>query len=682
MKALFAFAFSFAICLALVAQPTRIAIIDFENISGIAKYDGLGKAMSSMLISDIEANVSPKRLQLVERAQIQKVIKEQNFQASGSVDKATTVKAGKILGVTYMLVGDVYVLNEQLIINARLTNTETGDIVFSKKQEGKTTAWLPLKTAIAQDIASSLAMPFTEPTIHDSELAIGTVTTFGNAIKAIDQGDIELSESLLDAVSDFSPNFKYTDEIRMELNELKKRVNKLEEDIEITTTDPFSAALNFDKQNKFADAEKYYLIGLNRNQECDLGSYLDYNYALSELYLRNLYYEKAIIHCDSILNIYPYLDDAIKIKMTSLLNLNSNSEFLDWAAEISNNIQGSKSMRTFNECLLNYTKIKKIECNEFGLLTLTYDSGFSIETSRYKFSQGINGVMVDLLQKQNELKRATKAMATTPPLPVGKTDIRAFRDYPSGQNCQEKNCNGFVFIESGEKYSGPCKLCKEIYFANIPYDLRQSDSYPILVDSNSYSQGNLRLLSKRITELNAIGTLNSTFVEYLNIYAQEGWNSILSKNYKRASDLFIQCLYVTAKQEIQNRTRSVVEWTTFERDFLNIGIDNEITLKSDFLNDWILGELLEEGGRFSKYELLKLNEDIINLYINYIHTLFLDNQCEKAIKNYMSLDLNQNIKTMDMKIINIIKNDFKEFKNNGLINESEITKLMKSLDKQ
>ena len=119
------------------AQTTRLAILDFENISGISKYDGLGKAMSSMLISDIEANVSPKRLQLVERAQIQKVLKEQNFQASRNVNKNTSVQAGKILGVNYLLVGDIYILNDVFIINARLTDTETGYIKFSKKQEGK-----------------------------------------------------------------------------------------------------------------------------------------------------------------------------------------------------------------------------------------------------------------------------------------------------------------------------------------------------------------------------------------------------------------------------------------------------------------------------------------------------------------------------------------------------------------
>ena len=112
------------------AQSIKVAILDFENTSGIAKYDGLGKAMSSMLISDIEANVSPKRLQLVERAQIQKILKEQNFQKTSSVDKASSVKMGKLLGVKYLLVGDIFVLNDALVINSRLVDTETGNIKF------------------------------------------------------------------------------------------------------------------------------------------------------------------------------------------------------------------------------------------------------------------------------------------------------------------------------------------------------------------------------------------------------------------------------------------------------------------------------------------------------------------------------------------------------------------------
>jgi TolB-like protein len=211
-----------------VAQITRVAILDFDNISGIAKYDGLGKAMSSMLISDIEANVSPKRLQLVERAQIQKILKEQNFQASGSVNKNTSVKTGKILGVNYLLVGDVYILNDQLIINVRLTNTETGDIVFSKKQEGKTIGWLTLKTIIAKELATSLSQPFTEPIIPDKEISVATITTYGNAISAKDNGQIGKAENLLETVQEYNPEFKYVDELKAEMEELKKSIQQLQ----------------------------------------------------------------------------------------------------------------------------------------------------------------------------------------------------------------------------------------------------------------------------------------------------------------------------------------------------------------------------------------------------------------------------------------------------------------------
>ena len=215
------------------AQTIKVAILDFENTSGIAKYDGLGKAMSSMLITDIEANVSPKRLQLVERSQIQKILKEQNFQATSAVDKTSSVKAGKLLGVKYLLVGDIYILNDVLVINARLTDTETGDIKFSKKQEGKLVGWLNLKTNIAKELAASIAMPFNEPNIPDKEINMATITSFGNAITAKDEGKIEKAEELVNTIKEFSPDFKYLDDLKSQLDELKKQVEKNTADIEV-----------------------------------------------------------------------------------------------------------------------------------------------------------------------------------------------------------------------------------------------------------------------------------------------------------------------------------------------------------------------------------------------------------------------------------------------------------------
>ena len=215
------------------SQQIKVAIVDFDNTSGIAKYDGLGKAMSSMLISDIEANVSPKRLQLVERSQINKILKEQNFQKTSSVDKASSVKMGKLLGVKYLLVGDIFVLNDALVINSRLVDTETGDIKFTEKKEGKLAQWLFLKTALAKGLATSISMPFTEPVVLDKEINSAVVTTFSNAITEKDKGNIDKSEELLKIVEEFSADFKYIDDIKAQLEELKKQVKKNTEDIQV-----------------------------------------------------------------------------------------------------------------------------------------------------------------------------------------------------------------------------------------------------------------------------------------------------------------------------------------------------------------------------------------------------------------------------------------------------------------
>ena len=348
------------------AQTTRVAILDFENISGITKYDGLGKAMSSMLISDIEANVSPKRLQLVERAQIQKVLKEQNFQASGSVNKSTAVEAGKILGVNYLLVGDVYILNDQLIINARLTNTETGDIVFSKKQEGNTVAWLTLKTNIAKDLATSLSQPFTEPTIPDKEINVATITTFGNAVAANDTGNVQLAESLSSTVIDYNPEFKYIDDLKKEIDELKKQVAKntgdikfLTEEVNENVTDYLELGYKYADDKNFSQAEKYFTLGFNKVSKSEIVGYLDYILALSELYYNHGKYIESLKYSEIGLDVYPYFKEFNYFKYNSLAKLNRLAEF-DQILKTAQDIRKYHSDSLIVACLKTFSETNKV----------------------------------------------------------------------------------------------------------------------------------------------------------------------------------------------------------------------------------------------------------------------------------------------------------------------------------
>jgi TolB-like protein len=398
------------------AQSIKVAILDFENTSGISKYDGLGKAMSSMLITDIETNVSPKRLQLVERAQIQKILKEQTFQTSAAVDKSSSVKAGKLLGVKYLLIGDIYILNDVLIINARLTDTETGDIKFSKKQEGKITGWLTLKTNIAKDLATSLSQPFIEPTIPDKEVNVATLTTFGNAIAAKDDGKLEKAEELINTINEFSPDFKYLDDLKSQLDELKKQVENNTTDIknlnvEITEniTDYLELGYKYTSENNFVNAEKYFLIGLGKVNKLNVIEYLDLNLALSQLYYINGYYDKSIKYADYGLSIYPYFKEFIYFKFMSLAKSNRFSEFdkiIKFSYEIETNRDDFKNDSLLITNLQNYATINRLnyydlekcnlqwKCEDYPFKLLKKGIAYNGNTGEYYFNLNYQNIEI------------------------------------------------------------------------------------------------------------------------------------------------------------------------------------------------------------------------------------------------------------------------------------------------
>ncbi|MEW6556752.1 MAG: FlgO family outer membrane protein [Elusimicrobiota bacterium] len=71
-----------------------------------------------------------KKITLIERNLLKKVLVELNLQSSGAIDEDTTKKLGKILGADAVVTGTLNDLeNEEVEINARIVQTETGKIL-------------------------------------------------------------------------------------------------------------------------------------------------------------------------------------------------------------------------------------------------------------------------------------------------------------------------------------------------------------------------------------------------------------------------------------------------------------------------------------------------------------------------------------------------------------------------
>ncbi|HZH80392.1 MAG TPA: CsgG/HfaB family protein, partial [Gemmatimonadales bacterium] len=86
----------------------------------------LQKGIAGMLISELAANPAAR---VVERAEIQKLLEEQNLGATGRVDPQTAAKVGKLVGARYVITGAFIDFYGDFRLDARIVNVETSEIV-------------------------------------------------------------------------------------------------------------------------------------------------------------------------------------------------------------------------------------------------------------------------------------------------------------------------------------------------------------------------------------------------------------------------------------------------------------------------------------------------------------------------------------------------------------------------
>lgn len=137
----------FALALAMVAavpvlqaQDTRpgIAVLPFTNGGSYGQdkedFAALEKGLAGMLISELAQNPAAR---VVDREKIQDLLGEQNLGKDGRVDNATAAKVGKLVGARYMVMGNFVDLYGRFRVDARLVDTETGEILKVVRSDPK-----------------------------------------------------------------------------------------------------------------------------------------------------------------------------------------------------------------------------------------------------------------------------------------------------------------------------------------------------------------------------------------------------------------------------------------------------------------------------------------------------------------------------------------------------------------
>ena len=104
---------------------TTIAVLDFEG-------KGIPESETSILTDRLRNEVVKTGIFVVlERNQMDDVLKEQGFQQSGCISSECAVEVGRMLGVQQMVAGSIGKVGSVYTVSARIFDVETGKILNS-----------------------------------------------------------------------------------------------------------------------------------------------------------------------------------------------------------------------------------------------------------------------------------------------------------------------------------------------------------------------------------------------------------------------------------------------------------------------------------------------------------------------------------------------------------------------
>jgi len=202
-----------AVALALVGAPVAaqdvptVAVMDFSSFmmgEGGASVQ-LGKALSAMLVTEFSGR---EGMRVVERAQLNALLREQDLSLSGRIDDSDAIEVGKMLGVQYVFLGQVTSIVDNLRMDIRAVDVETSEIVSVMKKSDKTTELFSVVVNLADEFGSALNLTPPSDRAEMESIPVQATIEFSRAIAYEDQGENDLAIQHYEATLEIHPSHR------------------------------------------------------------------------------------------------------------------------------------------------------------------------------------------------------------------------------------------------------------------------------------------------------------------------------------------------------------------------------------------------------------------------------------------------------------------------------------------
>jgi len=131
----------------------RIAVLSFDNesLTDSVELEPFRRGIADALVCGLSGE---KGFRVIERTRIEALLSELKLNASGLVDPESTQRLGRILGVQALVLGSFAVVENEVRIDARIAEVETGHVLTAEEVSGEVEDFFDLEQALVDGIAS------------------------------------------------------------------------------------------------------------------------------------------------------------------------------------------------------------------------------------------------------------------------------------------------------------------------------------------------------------------------------------------------------------------------------------------------------------------------------------------------------------------------------------------------
>src|SRR6266567_6618583 len=133
-------------------QVLNVAILEFESKD--ESVHDLGPKVTALLTANLSAE---PRIITVERAELEKVLGEQELGLSGTVAPDTAAKVGHLTGAKVLVTGRVFKADKELILVAKIIGTETSRVYGEMVKGSPAASITDSSTELAKKIAATVS---------------------------------------------------------------------------------------------------------------------------------------------------------------------------------------------------------------------------------------------------------------------------------------------------------------------------------------------------------------------------------------------------------------------------------------------------------------------------------------------------------------------------------------------